>query len=395
MSHRADSASFLRKTRCLGAEFGMGPTTVAIVLRMLVSIGVDDPALQPRAETRKAADARYPSPVHKALAQGDPRLALQLLEARTTHVAPVDHHSLAGRAYLALADFPAARGELTSAVRMRPNDAGDQFALGQALLGCKAPSMATTRFELAYWHGLDTADLHHNWAVALCDSGQLLGKIACRSWKNEAVSHDPGKFAFRGILLGEIPRRPGKVAVSPPNSAIYHVYRALALEPNRPASLLLSAEIWAEANRHETAIAAYQSAARHLSGLDLARCHRGMAACMLALGRFDEYLDHTRKAMELSDGIDSTELARCHDRIAKALADRGEMPAQIRHMTLAAELKPNAERFMDLADALSQANRFADAVSYFETALEHQPTEAQRRMIQQRIHQATYLAAPR
>ena len=379
----------------------MSLATFAIILSLLLSIGVEDPtsarskADSNKTDSNKAGAVRYPSPVHRALAQGDPRLALQMLDARTTHFSPVERRSLAGRAYLALADFPAARKELTSAVRMRPNAPNDQFALGRALLGCNAPTLATMRFELAYWHGLDTADLHHDWAVALRDAGQLLGKITSRTWKNEAVSPDPGKFAFRGILLGAIPRRPGKVAVSQPNSAVFHVHRALALEPNRPDSLLLSAEVWAEARRHKSAISVYESAAKRVTGPDLARCHRGLAASYLALGQFDAYLSHAREAMRLAGGVDAAELARCHDRVAQALADRGEMPKLIRHLTLAAELKPNSDRFIALANALSQANRFADAVSYLESALDHHPTDTQRNLIQQRIRRATYLAAPR
>lgn len=372
-------------------------TTVltAVLLAGLAQPDQRSPSDAPR-QARESAGRRFASAAHAAVAQGRPERALELLNSRVLQLSPVERHSVAGRAHLALGAHRSARRELTSAVRMRPTHAGDLHALAQALLACGAPAIATTRFEQAYRRGLDSAELHHDWAVALRSAGQSLGRIFRHELKDaNSPSTQPGTFAFRGVVLGPIARRPGTVAVSPANSAIYHVCRALAVEPDRPDSLLLGAELWAEADRHPQAIELYERAAKQPQAADPARRQRGWANSLFALGQFDGYLKHARSALRLQGGLDSKLLARCYDRVARQVALRGEPARQVRYLKLASELSPTPDRLVRLADALIQASEFVDALAYLQKALDHHPNAKQVRDIQQRISRTTFLASPR
>ncbi len=373
-------------------------TVVVSVFAIFASVPLKADVAAPTAptptETRPTES--FPSPAHAALAYGHPRRALEILDSRVSRLTPAERHAIAGRARLALGEFTAARRELTSATRMRPNRAEDQYWLGRALLAGGSPTLAAARFKKANWRGLDNAELHRYWAIALRDAGQRLGRIVRRTLpKNTNTPPEPGTFAFGGIVLGSIPRRPETVAVSPPNSAIYHAYRALQLDPTGADALLLCAEIWAHANRHEEAVACYARAADRLGNADLVRCHEGWAESLLALGEFDDCLKHAKQAMKLDGGIESGKLARCYDRTADRAARRGEAARQIRYLKLAAELQPDPERLIALSDALAESNQYVEAVTYLRNALDQQPSAYQQVTIQQRLSLATYLASPR
>jgi hypothetical protein len=57
-------------------------------------------------------------------------------------------------------------------------------------------------------------------------------------------------------------------------------------------------------------------------------------------------------------------------------------------------MRPTAGRRLTLADALLQANRPADAVLHLQAALDDHPPAREKRLIQQRLQRATFLAAP-
>lgn len=356
----------------------------------------DGVSAQSPASPKNAPTRRFASAAHKALAEGQPRQVLDLLDARTAQLPPAERHSLAGRAHLALRDYAMARRELVSATRMRPQHAGDQFTLGLALLNCGSPVLAAARFEQAQWRGLESAELHLAWSHAFRDAGQVLGKVSRKRWRDGPIeSAEPGVFAFGGIVVGQNRRKPGYVAVSPPASAIFHAYRSLALGSDETAPLSLLAELWAACKRHDLACAFFKKAADQLVGERKAKCLQGWAESLLATDRFDAYLKKTRESMQLDGGVDSAKLAGCYDRAAREVGLRGEQGRQIRYLKLAAELRPEPDRLVTLSDALMNARRYADALACLHTALEKGPTRRQRNQIRQRIDRTSYLTAPR
>jgi tetratricopeptide (TPR) repeat protein len=298
---------------------------------------------------------------------------------------------------LLLGNHALARRKLEEAVHLRPKHPADLYWLGRAYAACGAPALAASRFQEANWNGLDTAEVHYHWAVALQSLGKLLGTLSQRQWPDDAESPaTPGSFVPGGLVVGPAPDRLGWVIVCPPNSALYQVYRALESEPQWGQALLSGAEVWAAANRHRQAVSLFVRAARHLEGEDLAaRCHESWADSLLALGDLDGYLERTRQRIRLSDNIDSAHLARCYDRAARQAAQRGDLRRQIRYLTFAVELEPAVHRLITLADALLQAQRSDDAHRYLQTALEQDPSRQQRRQILSRLQRTTHLASPR
>ena len=148
-------------------------TVVVSVFAIFASVPLKADVAAPTAptptETRPTES--FPSPAHAALAYGHPRRALEILDSRVSRLTPAERHAIAGRARLALGEFTAARRELTSATRMRPNRAEDQYWLGRALLAGGSPTLAAARFKKANWRGPDNAELHRYWASALRDAG--------------------------------------------------------------------------------------------------------------------------------------------------------------------------------------------------------------------------------
>jgi len=352
----------------------------------------------PQADTARKppSQVQYTSEAHAALAAGNPRHALALLNSRTLRLSPVECCSVEGRAFFLLADYAQARRKLESALRLRPKHASDLYWLGRTYAASGMTALAASRFQEAHWNGLDTTDLHYHWAVALESLGELLGKISQRKWhENAGPPAEAGSFSLGMFVVGPVPAKTGWVIVSPPNSAIHQIHRVLEQQPKRGDALLLCGEIWAAVNRHKQAVSRFAQAARQLDGEQLTRCHESWAASLLALGDYDAYLKQVRTHMRESDEIDATKMAMCYERAAHGVAQRGDLKRQIRYLTLSVELQPDVERLITLADALLEAQRADDASRYLRTALEDKPTTSQRKRIMQGLQRAAYLASPR
>ena len=343
------------------------------------------------------ATGRPSSEARAALAAGDAKRALELAESDTLRLSPAERFSIAGEAYFLLGDYPEARRKLEAALRQRPNNASDLYWLGRVQAAAGLPALAAARYEEAAWNGLDTADLHYRWALALKAGNELLGKITqYPPEKNAKEAPAPGTFTARGLVVGPVPSRPGWIVVSPPSSAIYQVHRAIELDAGQGDALLLCGEIWAAVNRHEQAAAAFARAAEHVDAKDLAKCRQEWAASLLVLGDLDGYLEQTKLRLSAAGNVDSAELARSYDQAAREAARRGDLQRQIRYLTQAVELdEAGVDRLIGLADALMQVQRVEDAARYLRTALQHSPSRKQRKDIAERLQQATYLTSPR
>ncbi|MFH1420339.1 MAG: tetratricopeptide repeat protein [Planctomycetota bacterium] len=346
-----------------------------------------------RSRTSAAPSSRTTADIHAALESGRPREALEMLNSRTTDLRPVEKHSLEGRAYYLSGDLRQARHKLKAAVDERPKHAEDLYWLGRTYAKSNSPTLAATYYQRASWSGLDTADLHYDWAVALKEAGQLLGNISRRPQPGEEDQRlTCGGFVREGLVIGEVPSQQGWVIVSPVNSAIYQVHRALALEPEQPEALLLSGEVWLAVKREKEAALAFARAFERLSKAeDLSRCHAGWAASLLALGDVAGYLKHARKGMQALGAVDSTAMAACFASAAGAMARRGDLPKQIRYLTLSVELWPRVDRLIELADALVMAQRTHEANQYLKKALAQNPSAQERREIRQRLPRGSRL----
>lgn len=382
----------------------MSATVRMMVSTFLLLMGT----MRPCSGASEAADrAAVPKPrspdeqvaaVQAALTAGDGRQALELLNQRTLVLPAEERSLLEGRAHLLLGAYDEARQQLESVVRAKPGETAGLYWLGRVYEADGAPGLAAGQYQQAYRNGLATAELHYHWAVALKAAGEVLGTVSrCgETGREQKEPPKPGQFACDGVVVGPVALKPGWVVVSPPESAIYQIHEALKLEPDRGDWMLLCAEIWAAAKRHEEATAMCAKAVVKLEKTeDLIRCHEDWAASLLAMGEFDGYLKHTTERMRIAGQVDSAELARCWASAAGLVAQRGDLQRQIRYLTMSVELDPDAGRLIELADALTAAQRVAEAGERLKKALEQNPTAEQQQEIHRRLAEAKYLAAPR
>jgi tetratricopeptide (TPR) repeat protein len=374
----------------------VGPSVTPVALAILLSCAGASLAAEKNAPSQVTTSEQQVNPILAALDAGDGRQALELLRSRSLELSSDERSLLEARAYLLLNDLPEARRRLTTLTRDRSNDATALYWLGRVYEADGAAALAASQYGRASRNGPATADLHYHWATALKASGQLLGDVVRRQAPEGTEVPKVGEFSFDGLVVGQVRSKPRWVLVSPPESAVHQAYQALALEPENGGALLLAAEIWSSLQRHEEATAMFAKAAEHLTNKgDLARCHDGWAADLLALGDLDGYLKHTTERMRVTGESNSAELARCYAQAAEALARRGDLQGQIRYLTFSVELVPDVDRLVDLADALRAAQRLDEAQEQLKRAMDRKPSLTQQRAINRRLLETEYLTSPR
>ena len=335
----------------------------------------------------------HASPAHAALAAGNPRRALDLLQSRTCTLSPADRHSVAGRACFELGQFTEARRELLSAVRMRPNRAIDHYWLGRAYAASGSPALATNRFEQAHWSGLETAELHYHWALALQTIGSPLGRVQRRLCPAGALPK-PGDLAMGGIVVSVDTNVPMHVVLCERNSALGHALRCVQLDPKCGDCWKLAGDIWFAAKEPGTASVMYEGAVGALAGKAKGDCLLQWARCALALGKLDDYLSRMRDGLILQGKeMDSARLAEAYDTAASEVSIRGDLARQIRYLKLAVELRPTAQRETALAEVLLQAHQPGDALAHLQAARELAPPAELRRRIDLAVARASFFTA--
>ena len=387
-------------------------TAIAACAGLLASVGAhaddgaDHPAVasrsspkktvqtQPRTQFKAGNATRAKSPAHAALAENNPRGALRFLDDRTLSLSPGERSSVAGQAYFMLGRYAEARRELINAVRLRPSSAVDHYWLARTYAASGSPALAASRFEQAEWCGMETAELHYHWALALQAVGSPLGRVERRLCPAGAMPK-PGDFALGGIIVAVTSDRPIEITLCEQNSALGHALRCVQLDPSCGDCWKLAGDIWLAAKEPGTASTMYAEAAELLKGKAKGACLLSWAECALSLGELDHYLSRMRDGLILSDKkMDSTRLAAAFDTVAAEVALRGELSRQIRYLKLAVELQSTPSRRIALAEALMQARDPAEALSHLRLAREEGPTAEQAQRIDAVTQQAGFFAAP-
>jgi len=166
-------------------------------------------------------------PVNFTPAHGDPRMVLQ--EALARHVLennPADfeaHYNLA--AMLQAKDkLDAAIGEYELAVRLRPEDAAGNNALGAALVTAGHPDKGAEYLQAALKARPDYFDAHYNLGFALAAQNDFEGAAKQFSLALQLQPDDANVEANLGAALAQLGRFP---------DAKSHFERALKIDPNQ------------------------------------------------------------------------------------------------------------------------------------------------------------------
>jgi Tfp pilus assembly protein PilF len=166
-------------------------------------------------------------PVNFDAAQGDPRMALQeALSRHTVEKNPSDfeaHYNLAAMLQ-ARHDLDAAIREYEAAVRLRPQDATGNNALGAALMAA-GHGEAVPYLEAALKARPDYFDAHYNLGMALAGQNDFKGAAQQFQLASKLQPNDANVEANLGAALAEM----GRFA-----EAEAHFERALQIDPNQP-----------------------------------------------------------------------------------------------------------------------------------------------------------------
>jgi Tfp pilus assembly protein PilF/mono/diheme cytochrome c family protein len=167
-------------------------------------------------------------PVNFDAAQGDPRMALQEALARhNVENNPADfeaHYNLA--AMLQAKDkLEAAISEYEAAVRLRPDDAAANNALGAALVGAAHPEQGAGYLRAALTARPDYFDAHYNLGFALAQQNDFEGASQQFRQALQLQPQDANAEANLGAALAEMGRF---------SEAKSHFERALQIDPNQP-----------------------------------------------------------------------------------------------------------------------------------------------------------------
>ncbi len=354
--------------------------------------------------------------IEAALERGRPNEALALLERSDLRLDEFDRLIYRARAESALGNWAAARKALQRAVRQRPEDAPARLRLGCALAALRSDAQAVEQFEAAAALGLDSFELHLEWARVAARRGNLLGQ--CRVVQIAAPGGrppEPGQIIDRTVVL-ESAAGNNQAVVCDSSAALYHALRAVALRADAAAPIpvpdagrddasappatggddgratgeawLIIGKAWQEAARPRSAAEAYRRAVAELSGPERDAAYEKLAAAYLELDDFDAYFSCLRRRQSEGAGLDRPRLAAAYSRAAAAMAERGDLAGQIRYLRLAQEIEPKADRHVALGDALALDGRPREAAVHWRAALELRPDHPQRSALLARIRRA-------
>jgi tetratricopeptide (TPR) repeat protein len=167
-------------------------------------------------------------PVNFDATQGDPRMALQEALARhNVEKNPGDfeaHYNLAAMLQ-AKGKLDAAIAEYELAVRLRPEDAAGNNALGAASVAAGHPEQGIPYLQAALKSRPDYFDAHYNLGIALAGQNDFEGAAQQFGLALHLQPDDANVEANLGTALAELGRFP---------EAKSHFERALQIDPNQP-----------------------------------------------------------------------------------------------------------------------------------------------------------------
>jgi Tfp pilus assembly protein PilF len=219
------------------AEPVLLPKGTAVSMRYIYDNSVDNPLNPNHPPTRVKSGNRSSDemchlwlqvlPVNFDFAQGDPRMVLE--EALAAHDVKNDPANF--EAHYNLAAMLQGRGRLENAIkeyeaalRLRPNDAVANNALGAALLANGQPRPAADALSDALASRPDYFDAHYNLGNALAQLGDMEGAAQQFRMALQKQPNDANAEANLGSALAEL----GRYA-----EAESHYKRALEIDPNQ------------------------------------------------------------------------------------------------------------------------------------------------------------------
>ena len=191
---------------------------------------------------------------------------------------------------------------------------------------------------------------------------------------------------------------PGKkdvFRVAPSTSAIYQIAKAIDDSDTPPIDIrMLRANTYLSARRYQPAYDFYEALEQAVVKQpkeDRALYHYYFAESALGLAKFDEYLAHLRKAIELDKPTYSSALVDAYRVVAEKYNQLGKLDKYIEFLKLAVKESPQmASLHMKLGNALEEDKAYGEAVQQWRMVLDLEPDHRDRtqllNLIKKHVH---------
>jgi len=300
------------------------------------------------------------------------RVLAPLLEYR--HDYPT-YHMLAEAEYQR-GNTEQARKYYEKAVALNPQSAPDHYQLGNIYLAENLFALAAEAYEKAAALGIDTPVLHYKLASAYFNLRNYFGRITVR----EVKSGKAGTISGSSYLIEPVPGSTDLFRCAPERSAAYQVAKALAegIQP-QPNIFILQAAIYLSGRRYQKAYEMFREIEPQVPKENKALFYYYQAQAALGIGRYDEYLDLLRRAIDLDpEGYRAT-LVDGLVEVAEHYNQAGDLDKYIEHLRLAVAESPHvASLHLKLGYAYQEAQQYDKAAEQWRMVLDLEPDHPQR-----------------
>jgi len=288
------------------------------------------------------------------------------------------YHMLAEAEYN-LDHYDAARGYYREAIRLNDESAVDHYQLANIYLADNRFALAVDSYERALNLGLSSPSLHFKLASAYFNLRNYFGAVSVAV----IAAGEAGALSDHWYLIEAVPGEKDTFRVSPPKSAVYQVAKAMDGGLGERVDIrMLRANTYLNARRYEQAYEFYQELDEDIqkeAKEDRALYQFYFAESAFGVGKYDEFLDHLKKAIELDPESYQTALLDAYLKVADRHNQAGAIEKYTEYLALAVNESPeNASLHLKLGYGYQEAQKFDEAVQQFRMTLDLEPEHAER-----------------
>jgi tetratricopeptide (TPR) repeat protein len=307
---------------------------------------------------------------------GDWKRVVGTLEPLLTYRHDYTTYHLLAEAKFNLGDLDGARRHYEEAVKLNPRSGSDHYQLGNIYLSGNFFALAAEAYQRSLGLGLRSPVLHYKLGSAYFNLRNYFGRTAevtVKSGKPETIQQD-------WFLIEPVRGRPDVWRAAPAESAVYQVAKAVAegLE-DRPDIRFLMANIYLNAGRFDRAHALFGQLERAIPREDKALFYYYFAQSAFGTGKYDDYLAHLQRAIELDPAAYQATLVDAFTKVAEQHNQAGDLTRYIEFLNKAVGQSPqSASLHLQLGNAYEEAQQFDRAVTQWKMVLDLEPEHPKR-----------------
>jgi len=194
---------------------------------------------------------------------------------------------------------------------------------------------------------------------------------------------EPGTISDQWYLIERVPGKKDVFRVAPTASAIYQIAKAMEGGlAERVDIRMLRANSYLNARRYKQAYEFFTQLADSISDEDKedrALHHFYFAESAFGLRKYDEYLEHVRKAIELDPESYQSALVDAYINVSDKYNQAGKLDKYTEYLALAVQESPETVSLhLKLGYGYEEAQRYAEAVQQWRMVLDLEPEHPDR-----------------